>query len=186
MSRTVLAASAAAITLLSFTAAPVASAQDEDLTPRNTFGTYESYRDGATAVTYDEAQVPAGASTQVSSEPLGGGKSKVTVVLRGLQPNHTYGAHVHTRPCGATGEAAGPHFQQVVDPVQPSVDPRYANPVNEVWLDFTTDAAGNGAAEAVGNWRFRGRNANSLVVHEHGTHSGGQAGARLACLTTQY
>ena len=35
--------------------------------------------------------------------------------------------------------SAGPTFQNVVDPVQPSVDPAYANPENEIWLDFRTD-----------------------------------------------
>lgn len=187
MSRSVLAATAAAITVLSISAAPVASAQDEDLSPRNTFGIYEPYREGATAITYDDSKVPPGANTHISSVPIDDGKRfKITVALQGLEPERDYGAHVHTQPCGPTGEDAGPHFQQVVDPVQPSVDPHYANPNNEVWLDFTTDDAGNAYTEVVGNWQFRGRNANSFVIHDHHTETGGHAGARLACLTAQF
>lgn len=182
---------AATAALLSVAAAPVASASapSEDLSPRLSYGTYEPYHDGAAAVTYDESQVPAGARAKVLSTPLGNGQTKITTVLTGLQPDREYGAHVHTKPCGETGKAAGPHFQQEVDPVQPSVDPAYANPANEVWLDFRTNSAGTAVSHAVGDWQFRGRMANSFVIHEEHTHTApgeaGEAGARLACLNAQ-
>lgn len=78
----------------------------------------------------------------------------------------------------------------VPDPVQPSVDPAYANPRNEVWLDFHTDAAGTAVNHATGDWQFRGRNANSFALHEEHTRTApgeaGAAGARPACLNAQF
>lgn len=170
--------------------APAASAQPGDLSPRFSHGTYEPYREGANAITYDEVQVPSGAKAKVASLPTGNGQTKILATLTGLQPNRDYGAHVHTKPCGPTGKAAGPHFQQNPDPVQPSVDPAYANPENEVWLDFHTDAAGTAFTTTTGDWQFQGRDANSFVIHESHTHTApgeaGEAGSRLACLDAQF
>ena len=45
--------------------------------------------------------------------------------------------------------AAGSHYQHQADPKQPSVNPDYANPRNEIWLDFTTDATGSARSESV-------------------------------------
>ncbi|GAB3291874.1 hypothetical protein GCM10027563_30520 [Parasphingorhabdus pacifica] len=167
-----------------------ASTSNQDLSPRLSHGTYEPYREGAAAVTYDESQVPAGARAKVLSTPLGNGQTRITVVLGGLEPDREYGAHVHTKPCGATGKDAGPHFQQDVDPVRPSVDPAYANPENEVWLDFRTNSAGHAVSHATGDWQFRGRMANSFVIHEEHTSTApgeaGSAGSRLACLNAQF
>jgi Cu-Zn family superoxide dismutase len=108
----------------------------------------------------------------------------------GLLPNHEYGAHAHTKACGATGDVAGPHFQYHPDPVLPSVDPTYANPRNEVWLDFTTDRLGIGVAVSRVDWTFGERRAKSVVIHETHTHTdpghAGTAGARLACLDVDF
>lgn len=154
--------------------------------PGKSSGTYEPYREGANAVTYDSAQVPAGARVELRSEPAGE-RTKLTASLQGLQPNREYGAHIHTKPCGPTGQAAGPHFQEKADPVKPSVDPAYANPENEVWLDFRTDAEGNATSETEGAWSFEQRDdAKSFVIHEKHTMTepgqAGEAGGRLACL----
>ncbi|MFF3753389.1 superoxide dismutase family protein [Streptomyces sp. NPDC002018] len=157
------------------------------------------------ALTYDVTKVPVGSRVSVvqqSGESDGGGDgvhageqadgAATTVLLRvsGLLPDRMYGAHVHTEPCGRAPEAAGPHYQNVMDPNQPSTDPAYANPGNEVWLDFTTDAGGHGTAESRHDWRFRPGGARSLVIHEHHTSTGpgeaGTAGARLACLTVPF
>ncbi|GAA0538213.1 Cu-Zn family superoxide dismutase [Saccharopolyspora erythraea NRRL 2338] len=159
--------------------------------PIETTGTYEPYKQGAAAVTYDQAQVPPGATAKISSQRLGDGQTEIKIALTGLQPNRTYGAHVHTKPCGPTGEDAGPHFQQKLDPVQPSVDPAYANPQNEVWLDLHTDAQGNANPSAKGNWQFDSRtDANSFVIHQTHTHTepgkAGTAGARLGCVTAKF
>ena len=143
-----------------------------------------------TATTYDTALVPVGARVAVSSESEPDG-TVVTLALRGLDDERRYGAHVHAEPCGANGAAAGPHFQNVVDPVQPSVDPAYANPENEIWLDLLTDEQGAGGAAASVPWGFaRDRRPGSVVVHAMPTATdpgeAGSAGARAACVTVDF
>lgn len=150
---------------------------------------YQPAGSGAEALTYDPALVPVGARAVVLSVPVSAG-TVVALQVRGLEPNREYGAHVHVRPCGPDPMAAGPHFQNVPDPVTPSTDPEYANPENEVWLDFTTNALGIGKAASTVSWRFDGRPAGSLVLHEHHTHTApgeaGTAGSRLACASVPF
>ncbi len=151
-----------------------------------TFGTDPA----GTAVTYDPKLVPVGARAAVSSES-GDDGTVVMLAVRGLLPDRRYGAHAHVEPCGDTGDAAGPHFQNEVDPVQPSVDPAFANPQNEIWLDLTTDAAGAGSATATVGWGFeRDRRARSVIIHEMGTATepgvAGKAGARPACVDVEF
>lgn len=154
-------------------------------------GTFAGYTAGAPAITYDPALVPAGATAELSTAPAGDG---VTVRLQttGLNPGRRYGAHLHTSPCGASADQAGPHYQHRPDPAAvaspPSVDPGYANPGNEVWLDFTTDAAGAGTGTATQPWPFDAINPpRSLVIHADATATepgrAGTAGPRVACLT---
>ncbi|MDT3399811.1 superoxide dismutase family protein [Streptomyces sp. B1866] len=138
------------------------------------------------AVTYDTAAVPAGSQVTVVSHPASDGGTRVALILEGVQPDRTFGAHVHRNRCGASPGDSGSHYQNVPDPVTPSTDPAYANPDNEIWLDLTTDGHGDGHAVAAVGWRFRAGEAASVVVHEHATdtHPGhaGTAGARLACV----
>src|SRR5947208_2565230 len=89
-------------------------------------GKFRAYQPGATAITYDPVQVPAGARAAVVSTDLT--NATVRLVVTGLQPNRSYGAHAHNNACGATGTDAGSHFQYLIDPEQPSVNPAYANP----------------------------------------------------------
>ncbi|RII16962.1 Copper/zinc superoxide dismutase (SODC) [Streptomyces sp. YIM 130001] len=135
----------------------------------------------SSAKTYDLEKVPAGARITVgeTSTPAG---TRVTLGVSGLQAGYAYGAHVHQKPCGALPEAAGGHYQNRVDPVQPSTDPAYVNPRNEVWLDFTTDAQGRGHAEAQHDWGFRKGGARSVVLHREQ----GGAGDRLACFSVPF
>jgi Cu-Zn family superoxide dismutase len=110
------------------------------------------------------------------------------VVSGTFLPRRAYGAHLHTEPCSAAPDAAGPHYQHLHDPAKPSVNPAYANPHNEVWLDFTADTTGAASAESVQDWRFAsGSPARSLVLHGQHTRTGegeaGTAGPRVACLT---
>ncbi|MET7423425.1 superoxide dismutase [Dactylosporangium sp. NPDC005555] len=166
-------------------------------------GTFAAYSPGATAVTYDPALVPPGAVatlsiTQTSSD------SRVWFTVAGLLPDRGYGVHLHMEPCGATGDAAGPHYQHrhppvpptapsppgpVSAPARPSVspvvsasvspppaNPSYVNPQNEVWLDITTRADGRGSAVATHPWTFD-QAPRSLVIHASPTKTGaGQAG----------
>lgn len=142
------------------------------------------------AVTYDEALVPAGARGAVSSTSAGG-NTTVMLAVRGLLPGRAYGAHAHAETCGASGVEAGPHFQHVVDPVQPSVDPGYANAENEIWLDLTMDATGAGSARTTVPWAFGAdRRARSVVLHALPTATGageaGTAGDRVACISVDF
>ncbi|RCW47024.1 Cu-Zn family superoxide dismutase [Halopolyspora algeriensis] len=178
------------VTAPAVSAAPGVSAQAGDHVPRISAGTFGAYSEDAVAVTYDTDQVPAGAKARVVSTPIPGGHTSVIMALRGLQPNSSYGAHVHTRPCGPTGSDAGPHFQQVEAPEGVSGDPDYANPDNEVWLDFRTDSDGEAVSAAFGDWQLREREANSIVIHENLTKTApgvaGEAGPRLACINVRF
>lgn len=150
-----------------------------------TFGT-----GGGTGTTYDPALVPVGSRGAVSAES-GEGGTTVTLAVRGLEPDRVYGAHAHGLPCGPTGDVAGPHFQHETDPVQPSVDPAFANPDNEIWLDLTTDSSGAGSVTASVPWTFaEDRRAGSVVLHAMATATGageaGTAGPRLACISVEF
>ena len=136
-------------------------------------------------------QIPEGATAKVTAVYDASGKSTISLHVKGLRPNTEYGAHAHVFPCGQTGAAAGPHFQRTLDPVVPSVDPAYANPQNEIWLDLTTNAAGNGLARTVLPWQFEGEvRPHSVVIHERHTSTqpgtSGTAGARLACINVDF
>lgn len=154
-------------------------------------GTFALPSDASNAFTYNPL-VPAGARVQVDSWYLPDGRSVVVLRARGLAANHEFGAHAHANACGATGLAAGPHYQFLMDTVSPSTNPAYANPDNEVWLDFTTDSAGRGWAMAVQDWQpHADRRPGSVVLHIEHTHDGtdgaaGTAGARLACVTVDF
>jgi Cu-Zn family superoxide dismutase len=133
---------------------------------------------------YDSRAVPGRAALALVS--LSTRRTRTVLAAGRLLPNRTYGAHLHVMACGADPAAAGAHYQRVPDPVQPSTDPAYANPRNEVWLDLHTDGAGAARATAVNPWRYR-TPPRSLVLHATATHTGpghaGTAGARVACLT---
>jgi Cu-Zn family superoxide dismutase len=152
-------------------------------------GTFAPPTTGATAVTYDPMLVPVGATAMVTIT-RGPASTQVRLTVAGLRPNRGYGAHLHTDPCGSSGAAAGPHYQHQHDPAasasKPSVDPSYANPRNEVWLDFTTDRSGRAAATATQPWTFTS-GPRSLIIHATTTKTApgeaGTAGARVACLT---
>ena len=141
-------------------------------------------------VSYDSSLVPAGATARVQEVATASGSTVVTLQVRGLLPDHEYGAHAHVSACGSTGAAAGPHYQDVVAPTGHATDPAYANPDNEVWLDLATDADGNGSAQALVRWQFRSGGANSVILHAHATSTesgtAGTAGPRLGCLTVPF
>lgn len=146
-----------------------------------------------TGFTYAPDQVPVGSRVRVHSVATGGGKTLVTLHVRGLLPNESYGAHAHYRPCGATGLSAGAHYQDLADPAvngsetAASMDPAYANPANEIWLDLETNAAGNGRAQSVVDWTFRPATARSIILHVNPTNpANGTAGARLGCVTVGF
>ena len=158
-------------------------------------GTFTLPDPTSTSITYNTALIPVDAAILTSMEPAGGGDRPQTVstlTVAGLLPNRGYAVHAHTKPCGATGEAAGPHYQNHVDPAatpqRPSTDPYYANPRNEIWLDVRTNANGGGTSRTTVPFVFTNRAPGSLVIHEGmntatGAGQAGEAGARVACLT---
>ncbi|WP_024794341.1 superoxide dismutase family protein [Tomitella biformata] len=143
--------------------------------------------------TYNEAAVPIG-STLTAEVDEADGMTTVDIQVTGLQPDRAYGAHAHTLACGPTPSDSGPHYQNQKDPAAtpetPSSDPAYANTQNEVWLDFTTDSAGNASAATMVEWEFRPGEAQSIVIHDHRTSTepgkAGMAGDRLACVPVQF
>ncbi|MGP3941720.1 MULTISPECIES: superoxide dismutase family protein [Streptomyces] len=167
-----------------------------------------SQAEKAGAVTYDKSLVPTSATVFIAELRVGGKGMKhreggegrghrmmhkgtfVFLSVRGLTPHHHYGIHVHTKPCGTKPDSSGPHYQNKEDPRQPSTNPKYANPHNEVWLDVTTNGAGKGYAKSWQKWQFRSEGARSVVIHKHatGTTQGkaGQAGARVACVNVPF
>lgn len=167
------------------------SSSDAGIAEGGARGIFVPYQRHATAVTYDPSVVPAGATAQVILLPAADGVT-VKLSVTGMLPRRVYGAHLHTDPCAATPAEAGPHYQHMPDPKAvaspPSVDPSYANPRNEVWLDFVTDALGSGTVDATQNWRFDNINPpRSLIVHAEQSKrergKAGTAGRRVACLT---
>lgn len=184
----------AVIGLIVLTAVPAAAARQAEPPPHRVGVTlvrasFQNYTPATSAVTYDPRLVPVGATASVLGVS-GPGGTIVTLVPKGLVPNRQYGAHVHTKSCGRAPADAGPHYQNVVDPRQPSTDPAFANNKNEIWLDFATDARGNAFAITKVDWAFTDRHAHSVVIHEHHTHTGdgdaGTAGARLACIKANF
>ena len=155
-----------------------------------TFAKFGSHHPASEAVTYDAAKVPDGAKVMVVSVPTVSGGTTVLLKLNGLLPHRAYGAHVHVKKCGAAPADSGPHYQHVVDPVQPSVDPAYANPRNEIWLDVHTDGNGFAYTSSTVDWQFTDRHAQSVVLHNEHTHTkpgeAGTAGPRLACVNVGF
>lgn len=155
-------------------------------------GTLAEAAGGGDAVTYDVDAAPLGAEVGLVVQA---GQDDTTFVLSvsGLQADRGYAVHAHVNPCGPTGDVAGPHFQHTPDPAatpeQPSSDPEYANPDNEVWLDLTTDAEGAGEATATLPFTLEAGAPQSIVIHAGEmtmTEPGeaGTAGDRIACMTT--
>ncbi|NYH78817.1 Cu-Zn family superoxide dismutase [Actinopolyspora biskrensis] len=186
--------SAIVLAVLTATAPTAAAAQPaEKADPSastHSYGTFGHHEEGATAVTYEPSEVPVGSTAGFLAREIPGNRTGVVAALRGLRPDRDYGAHVHTKPCGETGSAAGPHFQQEQAPEGVSGDPAYANPHNEVWLDFHTDHAGNAVTGSFGDWDLERAGKASMVIHEHHTRTApgeaGEAGDRLACLTVEF
>lgn len=144
----------------------------------------------AKAVTYDTELVPEGSQVWVKEMVRDNEATRVHLRVKDVVAYRTYGAHVHTRPCGERPASSGPHYQNKQDPEEPSVDSKFANPKNEVWLDFTTDENGTGNATAKVDWQFRERGARSVVIHESATATqdgrAGTAGESVACVNVPF
>ncbi|MFJ9772029.1 superoxide dismutase family protein [Kitasatospora sp. NPDC101157] len=135
-----------------------------------------------TAISYAEDLVPYGSHARIVTDRSVPGRTVLTLTVAGLAPGHEFPVHLHTGDCGADPAASGPHYQDVVDPVQPSTDPAYANDRNELRLVLRTDGRGAGTARAAVGWQPRPGEGRSLVLHA-GTPAGPHAaGDRVACV----
>lgn len=156
--------------------------------PRSTEATFMP-RSSAGAITYDEDAVPDGATIELQHAAERGDGTEFALTVTGLRSDRDYGAHVHTKPCGAKPDDSGPHYQHKPDPEQPSSNPEYANDDNEVWLDFRTSAEGDATADTDVDWVPRKGEANSVVLHAEHTRTdaghAGMAGDRLACIDVE-
>jgi Cu-Zn family superoxide dismutase len=164
-----------------------AAGPDAPLAEGTVSGTFLPFPQSTRAVTYDPKVVPPGATVQLTVARTATGTT-VRLTAGGLVPRRAYGAHLHTRPCTAVPDQAGPHYQHSADPKTPSVDPAYANPRNEVWLDLTADATGAATVTARQDWTFdEVEPPRSLILHAEHTRTAagkaGTAGPRVACLT---
>ncbi|HEX2301602.1 MAG TPA: superoxide dismutase family protein, partial [Pseudonocardiaceae bacterium] len=173
------------------TSAPPPTSEEPAAVELSGQGTLAEPGRSSNAFTYDPTLAPAGATLTVTLTPTEGA-TKGKLDVSGLQPNRGYAVHLHAKPCGRTGDAAGPHFQHKTDPAatpdKPSTDPKYANPDNEVWLDVRTDGTGAGSSTTEVPFVFTDRAPASVVVHEAmktatGPGEAGNAGGRVACFT---
>ena len=99
------------------------------------------------------------------------------MIVDALHRLGTRGSHVHALPCNQN--AAGGHYRN--DPAGP------ATADNEIWLDFTANAAGNGEAQAVAAFLIRPNGAHAVAIHDHGTDPAtGAAGPKLACVDVNF
>ncbi|RJL30956.1 superoxide dismutase family protein [Bailinhaonella thermotolerans] len=180
--------------------APLEAGRPQKATPRPTVspqpvklsaaGTFRPWSEGVDDIAYDEKLVPRDARATVSVASFAGGTVS-SFSVHGLLPGRDYGVHLHVNPCGRDPKAAGPHFQHKADPHPHqgmSVDPAYANPRNEVWLDVRTDENGEAATTASQDWPLKAdRIPRALVIHAEKTRTrkgeAGMAGARVACMT---
>jgi Cu-Zn family superoxide dismutase len=108
------------------------------------------------------------------------GTTRVRLMVTGLPPGQTFGAHVHTGTCGADPLASGGHYQHSTDATVPLAQ-------REVWLDVTSDDRGRGVATTTVPWTFAPGTAGSVVIHALPTNpTTGAAGARLACTSVSF
>jgi Cu-Zn family superoxide dismutase len=110
----------------------------------------------------------------------GDGSTRVRLMVDGLPAGQTFGAHVHTLPCGSLPGDSGGHYQHSTDTSVPLAQ-------REIWLDVTAGADGHGSTTTEVPWEIAPGTAGSVVVHALPTNTtNGAAGARLACTTVTF
>jgi hypothetical protein len=124
-------------------------------------GTIEASGDGNAPVSGQFAPVanaPDGYSEVDGEAELtrAGGGTTVSLSVTGLEPRTNYVAHLHTGGCDQA-DPGGPHFQFE----QGGSD----EPPNEIHLEFTSNAAGEGEAEASSKREVPVGEAGSVVIH---------------------
>jgi len=97
------------------------------------------------------------------------GGTTVSIVVSGLEPKTAYIGHLHVSSCGQS-DPGGPHFQ-----FEPGGSDE---PPNEMHLQFTSDAAGDGEATTSSKREVPPGEAGSVVIHvdDHHEMTGAEAG----------
>jgi Cu-Zn family superoxide dismutase len=130
--------------------------------------------------------IPKMATGAATAWDMGNGKMRLRLDVSGLPQNRTFGAHLHKLSCGDPMKGGG-HYENKPFPATTTAnDPAYANPSNEVWLDFMSDINGKGSSLALVDWVPRQGEAKAIVIHAMGTANDGSAGAKLACLPLEF
>lgn len=124
------------------------------------------------AWTYD-AVVPSGATAVVRTVETGSGRTVATLHVRGFTPSTEFSVHAHTGGCGSDPSGSQGHYQHQVGGA--------VDDVNELWLGFTTNPAGNGSAQSSVDWQFREGEAQSITLHDPA-----RSGKRVACLPVAF
>ena len=136
-------------------------------------------RSGGPDYTYAGGEPFANATAVVQVTPRGNESALIMLQVKGVDADagRTFGAHVHTAPCGVLASDAGGHYQHAgLSTELPLVD-------REVWLDVTIDDDGNGVAVAIRPWTVASTPSRSVIIHADPTNATtGAAGARLACI----
>lgn len=110
------------------------------------------------------------------------GDMRIELNVSGFPVSRPFGSHLHRLPCDDMTKA-GTHYQNMPFPTSStSTDATYANATNEAWLDFTTDAQGNGSTVLTVDWLPRAGEAKAIIIHDMLSGVGGVSGAKLACL----
>jgi Cu-Zn family superoxide dismutase len=115
-----------------------------------------------------------------------GGKTKVVLQISGAPASASFASHVHKLGCADM--MAGGHYQNMpaTSDAGPT-DPAFGNAQNEIWLDFTTNAAGTATVEHTADFKVRAGEAKAIVVHMNPmTGAGGVSGPKLACLNIAF
>ncbi|RKT17925.1 Cu-Zn family superoxide dismutase [Streptomyces sp. 1114.5] len=183
-----LAAALLPLALLAPAATPASASPASSSAPTSAVSVLEAAFDPATAfvpptaVSYAADLVPYGSHARVVTDRSVPGRTVLTLTASGLAADHEFPVHLHTGSCGADPASSGPHYQNAVDPVQPSIDPAYANEHNELRLLLRTDGRGGGTATTAVDWQPRPGGARSLVLHAGSPAGPRAAGDRVACV----
>lgn len=102
------------------------------------------------------------------------------VVVRGLDPGVTYGAHLHNQPCAFAGNPGGGHYMNVVG--------AGATPPNELWFSSSSDptagitAYPGGVAIGRGSATWVARpDARAVIIHAIPAGGTPAGGTKIAC-----
>ena len=134
-----------------------------------------SERSSGPDILYANSEAFAHATARAHVVHTGNGGTHVTLHIVGVENSagKTFGAHVHKYPCG-NRDSSNPHYQDAT--VTAALEDQ------EIWLDFTVNAAGIGHAEANRPWSLADSTHRSVMIHARSTRASNGAGPKLVCI----